>query len=186
MSRSALPSLAFAALATTLFGSTLSAQNLRIGLCGAASSSNTSCQWVDVQNRLIATGRFERVDIINAVTATPSVAQLLPYSGEQCADRVEVDALVLRSVRERAGRDEPDVVQAAFAHDAYVLPDAGDRAVPEARLEHEGRLAEAARVHAAPGDLDRAGEPVRPRECPVPVQFVPLRRAGPHQRPRPL
>lgn len=71
------PALALCAILG--LSATASAQNLRVALCGAASASNTSCQWIDVQTRLLATGRFERVDIINVGLATPTLAELLPY-----------------------------------------------------------------------------------------------------------
>lgn len=60
---------------------------VRVGLCGAANTSNTSCQWTDVQTRLLATGQFAAVDILNVTTSgigTPTLNQLLAYDALLC------------------------------------------------------------------------------------------------------
>lgn len=60
---------------------------VRVALCGAASTTNTACQWTDVQTRLLATGQFATVDIINVTatgTGTPTLAQLLAYDALLC------------------------------------------------------------------------------------------------------
>jgi hypothetical protein len=75
--------LAFAALAAT---TQLPAQ-LRVALCGAASTSSAACQWTSPQTALQATGLFAAVDIINVTTTgtgTPTLAQLLQYDALLC------------------------------------------------------------------------------------------------------
>jgi hypothetical protein len=62
----------------------LTAQQLNVALCGAASTTNTACQWTDVQTRLLATGRFAAVDIINVTAMTPTLAQLQAYDALLC------------------------------------------------------------------------------------------------------
>lgn len=60
---------------------------IRVALCGAAQSTNTACQWVDVQTRLLATNQFATVDIINVTTTgggTPPLTQLLGYDALLC------------------------------------------------------------------------------------------------------
>lgn len=55
---------------------------VRVALCGAASTTNTACQWATVQTVLLATGQFAVVDIINATATgggTPTLAQLQGY-----------------------------------------------------------------------------------------------------------
>jgi hypothetical protein len=59
----------------------------RVALCGAASTSSTACQWTDVQTRLVATGAFSAVDIINVTTSgvgTPTLESLLQYDALLC------------------------------------------------------------------------------------------------------
>ena len=60
---------------------------MRIALCGAAQTTNTACQWVDTQTRLVASGQFAAVDIINVTTqggGTPALATLLAYDALLC------------------------------------------------------------------------------------------------------
>jgi len=60
---------------------------VRVALCGAAQTTNTACQWTDVQTRLLATSQFATVDIINVTTTgggTPTLAQLLNYDALLC------------------------------------------------------------------------------------------------------
>lgn len=60
---------------------------LRIALCGAASTTNTACQWTAVQSSLQATGLFAAVDIVNVTTTgggTPTLATLLQYDALLC------------------------------------------------------------------------------------------------------
>lgn len=76
---------AFAAALFTTTTSVVEAQGqIAVGLCAAASTSNTNCQWVDVQTRLLATGLFSTVDIINVGTATPTLQQLQQYDSLLC------------------------------------------------------------------------------------------------------
>lgn len=60
-----------------------SAQLPRVALC-AAESSSTSCNFTDPQTRLMSTGRFAVVDIINVFLATPTLAQLQAYDAVMC------------------------------------------------------------------------------------------------------
>jgi hypothetical protein len=78
-----IPLLTLAALAAV---SPLEAQ-IRVALCGAASTTNTACQWTSPQTALQATGLFAAVDIINVTTTgggTPTLAQLLQYDALLC------------------------------------------------------------------------------------------------------
>lgn len=73
-------------LASTMLPGPAGAQ-VRVALCAAAQTSNTACQWVDVQTRLLATTRFAAVDIINVSssgTGTPTLNQLLAYDALLC------------------------------------------------------------------------------------------------------
>lgn len=75
--------LAAAALAAA---SSLTAQ-IRVALCGAASTTNTACQWTSPQTALLATGQFATVDIINVTTGgtgTPTLQQLQQYDALLC------------------------------------------------------------------------------------------------------
>jgi hypothetical protein len=76
------------------------------------------------------------------------------HAGEELLDGGEVHALVVRAVGERGGGDEADVGKALASEDGDVRGHVGDAAVAEARLEDVGRLAKAAGVDAAAGDLD--------------------------------
>jgi len=60
---------------------------LRVALCGAASTTNTACQWTSPQAALLATGQFAVVDIVNVTTGgggTPTLPQLLQYDALLC------------------------------------------------------------------------------------------------------
>ena len=60
---------------------------LRVALCGAASTTNTACQWTSPQAALLATGQFAVVDIVNVTTGgggTPTLQQLLQYDALLC------------------------------------------------------------------------------------------------------
>jgi hypothetical protein len=75
-------SLIASAGALVLATSSVSAQ-LKVALC-AAESSNTHCTFVDAQARLMATNLFSQVDIINVLTAIPTLQQLLQYNAVMC------------------------------------------------------------------------------------------------------
>jgi len=62
------------------------APTLRVALCGAASTTNTACQWTSPQNALLASGQFAVVDIINVTGTfgTPTLAQLQQYDALLC------------------------------------------------------------------------------------------------------
>jgi hypothetical protein len=63
------------------------AAQLRVALCGAATTSSTGCQWTSPQTALLATGLFSAVDIINVTTSgtgTPTLPQLLQYDALLC------------------------------------------------------------------------------------------------------
>lgn len=58
----------------------------KVALCAAAGTA-TSCQWLDVQTRLMATGFFTSVSIIDVTAAgggTPSLNTLLGYDAVMC------------------------------------------------------------------------------------------------------
>lgn len=73
-----------------LFGALLAPSALAqidIALCGAASTTNTACQWTSVQAVLQSTGLFGAVDIINVTTGgtgTPTLPQLQAYDALLC------------------------------------------------------------------------------------------------------
>jgi hypothetical protein len=48
-------------------------------IAAAASSLSTDCRFVEVQSKLVATGAFSSVDIYNASSGTPNLAQLMAY-----------------------------------------------------------------------------------------------------------
>lgn len=83
---SAMP-LRFLALSTLATLACAQAPQPRVALCGAAATTNTACQWTDVQSRLLATGQFAAVDILNVTTSgigTPTLSQLLAYDALLC------------------------------------------------------------------------------------------------------
>jgi hypothetical protein len=51
----------------------------RVAIAAAAASSLTDCRFTDLQSKLQLTGRFAAVDIVDVVSATPTVAELLNY-----------------------------------------------------------------------------------------------------------
>lgn len=73
-------------ISALVLATSVSAQ-INIALCGAASTTNTACQWTDVQTRLQATGLFNTVAIINVTSTgggTPTLSQLLAYDALLC------------------------------------------------------------------------------------------------------
>jgi hypothetical protein len=73
--------------AAVLLASSSVAAQVRVALCGAAHDTNTACQWLDVQTRLLATNQFSAVDIINVTgsgVGTPPLSQLLSYDALLC------------------------------------------------------------------------------------------------------
>jgi hypothetical protein len=50
-----------------------------VAICASALSSSAGCQFVDVQAKLLASGQFTTVDVINASATTPSLVQLSAY-----------------------------------------------------------------------------------------------------------
>ncbi len=73
----------FAAAALT----PLCSAQLDVAICAAAAASNSGCQFTDVQTKLLATGQFSTVDIINVTTTgtgTPTLPQLLAYDAVIC------------------------------------------------------------------------------------------------------
>jgi hypothetical protein len=56
-----------------------SAQGLNVAIVAAASSSTTAGQFTDPQSKLMGTGRFNSVSIINASLTTPTLADLQQY-----------------------------------------------------------------------------------------------------------
>ncbi len=54
-------------------------QGLDVAIVAAATSSSADCRFTDPQAFLLATGLFNRVDIINITSAPPTLAQLAQY-----------------------------------------------------------------------------------------------------------
>jgi hypothetical protein len=87
MNHSSVPFPAARTAAIALALATIAPAQFKVALCGAASTSSTACQWIDVQTRLMATGFFSAVDIINVTTTgggTPSLNTLLQYDSLLC------------------------------------------------------------------------------------------------------
>lgn len=73
----------FAAVALAPLG----VAQLDVAICAAATNTTTACNFTDVQAKLIATGQFTTVDIINVTTTgtgTPTLPQLLAYDAVIC------------------------------------------------------------------------------------------------------
>jgi hypothetical protein len=68
---------------SVLLASSASAQT-DVAICAAAAASVGSCEFTDVQAKLMATGQFNTVDIINVATATPTLTQLQAYDALIC------------------------------------------------------------------------------------------------------
>jgi hypothetical protein len=64
--------------ASALLASTSAAQ-LDVAICAAAQSSSSDCRFTDVQAKLVGSGFFTSVTIINAATSTPTLQQLSAY-----------------------------------------------------------------------------------------------------------
>ena len=68
----------YSSFLTLTLAASASAQ-VDVAICAAASSSTTACQFTEVQAKLVASGLFNTVDVINAAAATPSLQQLQQY-----------------------------------------------------------------------------------------------------------
>lgn len=67
-------------LATTATLAPASGQGLDVAIVAAASLNGvTDCRMTDPQARLLSTGLFDSVDLIDTVVATPTLAELLAY-----------------------------------------------------------------------------------------------------------
>lgn len=55
------------------------AQTPDVAIVAAGSSTTSDCRFVDVQDKLVATGMFGSVEIINAATGTPALTELLAF-----------------------------------------------------------------------------------------------------------
>jgi hypothetical protein len=72
--------------AAALLSSVASAQ-LDVAICAAADSNSAACNFVDVQTKLLGTGQFNSVDIINVTTVgggIPTLVQLQAYDAVIC------------------------------------------------------------------------------------------------------
>jgi hypothetical protein len=68
-----------ASFAAVLFAALPAAAQVDVAICAAATTSSTDCRFLDVQAKLLATGQFATVDVINASSTTPSLVQLQAY-----------------------------------------------------------------------------------------------------------
>ena len=66
-----------------LAGPTL-AQGIDVAIVAAADSNTASCHFADPQAKLLGTGLFDSVDVINVYHTTPSLAQLQNYDAIIC------------------------------------------------------------------------------------------------------
>lgn len=64
------------AACSMVLGSVASAQHLRVAVAAAFGGN---CAPLDVQDKLIGTGRFAAVDLVDVKYATPTLADLMPY-----------------------------------------------------------------------------------------------------------
>lgn len=62
----------------------VAAQSLNVAIVAAAQANDTDCRFTDTQARLLATGIFASVDIINTTSTTPDLATLLNYDACIC------------------------------------------------------------------------------------------------------
>jgi len=108
-------------LALLALGSSASAQ-LDVALVASASGSTTDCRFTDPRAKLLASGLFTTVDVVNVTTTTPTLGQLLAYDAVLCwtnLDAADGDALgdVLADYVDAGG----GVVVASFANYAAVV-----------------------------------------------------------------
>jgi hypothetical protein len=68
----------FHASIALLIGASAHAQ-LNVAICAAAQTSSTDCRFTDTQAKLVASGLFASVDILNAGSSTPTLQQLQAY-----------------------------------------------------------------------------------------------------------
>ncbi|MEM6672272.1 MAG: hypothetical protein AAF726_05480 [Planctomycetota bacterium] len=73
--------LLFAPAAAALLVTTAQAQLPDVAIVAAAENSLTNCRYTDVQSYLLASGLFASVDIVDCVSTTPSLMDLMPYDG---------------------------------------------------------------------------------------------------------
>jgi hypothetical protein len=74
----ALPRARFSLAALAIASSAVASAQIDVAICAAAGSAG-ACQFTDPQAKLVGTGLFNTVDIINAGTSTPTLAQLQAY-----------------------------------------------------------------------------------------------------------
>jgi hypothetical protein len=67
------------ATAVALFAGASANAQLDVAICAAAQTSSTDCRFTDTQAKLVASGLFASVDILNASTSTPTLQQLQAY-----------------------------------------------------------------------------------------------------------
>jgi hypothetical protein len=74
-------------LAAAASASASASGQVDVAICAAASTSTGACQFTDVQAKLLATGAFNSVDVINVTTGgtgTPTLVQLQAYDALIC------------------------------------------------------------------------------------------------------
>ena len=74
----------FPSAAVVPLAASVAVAQIRVGLCAAASTVTTVCQWTDVQTRLQANPLFQTVDIIDVYSGTPTLSQLQTYDALLC------------------------------------------------------------------------------------------------------
>ncbi|MCC7014020.1 MAG: hypothetical protein IT454_15795 [Planctomycetes bacterium] len=67
------------ALALSALATAPALAQIDVAICAAAQTSSTDCRFVDVQSKLLASGLFATVDILNASSSTPTLAQFQAY-----------------------------------------------------------------------------------------------------------
>jgi len=76
--KSSFTRLVFFALAPLGVAAVAPAQS-NVAICAAAQTLSTDCRFTDVQTKLLASGQFNTVDILNASSSTPTLQQLQAY-----------------------------------------------------------------------------------------------------------
>ncbi len=100
-----------------LLGSAASAQLPDVAIVAAAATSSTAGQFTDPQAKLMSTGQFNSVSIMNAATSTPTLAQLQAFDAVMTWSNVNYqDATALGNVLADYVDGGGGVVVAVFAN----------------------------------------------------------------------
>jgi len=63
---------------------------LDVAIVASASGSDTDCRFTDPRDKLMASGRFDTVDVINVTPAIPTLAELVSYDAVICWTNLSV------------------------------------------------------------------------------------------------